>query len=132
MRLGVYLRQVLVADPDVAALVADRVFSEVLPQLPTVPAVVFNVVAGGDDYALEGPTGARVRRVQVDSWGATRAAATSLGRAVSALLSGHAGAAGGLEVQGCFLLSELWDFESETKLWRTIHDFEVHLLGAES
>ena len=121
MTLGKYLRRLLVEA---------RVYPEVLPQSPTLPAVVFSEVAGSEDYALDGPTGTAARRVQVDAWAKTRAEATALGAAVAALLSGHAGAAGGLEVQGMFLLSERWDFESETALYRTSQDYEVWLSGA--
>ena len=130
MTLGKYLRRLLVADAGVTALAGDRVYSEVLPQSPTLPAVVFNEVAGMDDYALDGPTGAASRRVQVDAWAKTRAEATALGTAVAAALSGHAGAAAGLEVQGTFLLSERWGFEPATQLYRTGQDYEVWLSGA--
>ena len=49
MTLGKYLRLVLVNDAGVAALAADRVYTEVLPQSPVVPAVVFTEVAGDED-----------------------------------------------------------------------------------
>ena len=129
MTLGKYLRMMLTADAGVAALAADRVFTEVLPQAPIVPAVVFTEVAGDEDVALDGPTGASSRRVQVDSWAKTRAEATTLGLAVKAALAGHAGAAAGLDVQGVFLLSERWDFDSESVIYRTSQDFEVWTAG---
>ena len=129
MTLGKYLRRLLVEDPGVAALAADRVYTEVLPQAGAVPAVVFTEVSGEDDVALDGPTGASARRVQVDSWGRTRADATALGLAVRAALAGHVGAAAGLDVQGVFLIAERWDFDAETALYRTSQDFDVWLAG---
>ena len=126
--LGTYLRRLLVrgtrAWPRWRATAS---YTEVLPQSPTLPAVVFNEVAGMDDYALDGPTGAASRRVQVDAWAKTRAEATALGTAVAAALSGHAGAAAGFEVQGTFLLSERWGFEPATQLYRTGQDYEMWL-----
>ncbi|MCG3133806.1 MAG: hypothetical protein HMLKMBBP_01071 [Planctomycetes bacterium] len=130
MTLGKYLRRLLVEAPGVAALAADRVYTEVLPQAAAVPAVVFTEVSGEDDVALDGPTGASARRVQVDSWGRTRADATALGLAVRAALAGHVGAAAGLVVQGCFLVAERWDFDAETSLYRTSQDFDVWLAAA--
>ena len=53
MTAGKYLRMLLTADGGVAALAADRVFTEVLPQAPVVPAVVFTEVAGDEDVALD-------------------------------------------------------------------------------
>ena len=129
MTLGRYLRMVLAGDAGVAAVAADRVYTEVLPQAAAVPAVVFTEVSGEDDVALDGPTGASARRVQVDSWGKSRADATALGLVVRGALSGHAGAAAGLDVQGCFLVAERWDFDAETGLYRTSQDFDVWLAG---
>lgn len=129
MTLGKYLRLVLTSDAGISALAAERVYTEVLPQGPTVPAVVFTEVAGDDDLALDGPTGASSRRVQVDSWARTRAEATALGLAVKSALAGHVGAAAGLEVQGVFLLTERWDFDAETALYRTGQDFEIWTAG---
>jgi uncharacterized protein DUF3168 len=127
--LGQYLRVLLATDAGVAARAADRVYTEVLPQAPAVPAVVFTEVAGDDDVALDGPTGSSSRRVQIDSWAKTRAEATALGLAVKAALADHAGAAAGLSVEGVFLLSERWDFDAETSLYRTSQDFEIWTSG---
>jgi hypothetical protein len=119
----------LTGDAGVAARAADRVYTEVLPQAPTVPAVVFTEVAGEDDVALDGRTGASSRRVQIDSWAKTRAEATALGLAVKSALADHVGAAAGLSVDGAFLLTERWDFDAETSLYRTSQDFEVWTSG---
>jgi hypothetical protein len=116
--LGNLLRQLLVGDAGIAALANSRVYSEVLPQNGTVPAVVFNVVAGDSDADLEGPTGVGSRRVQIDSW--------------AALLDGYSGGAAGLDVQAVFYLTERWDFEAETKLFRTSQDYEVWTGGVEA
>ena len=132
MTLGRYLRMLLTNDAGVAALAADRVYTEVLPQGPVVPAVVFTEVAGDDDVALDGPTGASSRRVQMDSWARTRAEATALGLVAKAALAGHTGAAAGFSVEGVFLVAERWDFDSETALYRTSQDFEVWTSGVES
>ena len=132
MTLGKYLRLLLAGDAGVAALAADRVYTEVLPQSPTVPAVVFTEVAGDEDVALDGPTGARSRRLQVDSWATTRAEATSLALAVKSAIAGHAGAAAGLDVQAVFLVTERWDFDAETALYRTSQDYDVWTSGVET
>jgi len=130
MTLGQYLRLLLAGDLGVAALAGDRVHTEVLPQAPAVPAVVFTEVSGDDDVGLDGPSGVGSRRVQVDSWARTRAESTALALAVRTALAGHAGAAGGFEVQAGFLLTERWDFEPETSLYRTSQDYEFWTSGA--
>lgn len=132
MNLGKYLRMVLTADAGVAALAGGRVYSEVLPQGGDVPAVVFTEVAADEDLALDGPTGARSARVQIDAWARTRAEATALGHAVKLALSGHVGAAAGFEVLLALFVTERWDFDAETSLYRTSQDFEIWTSGEES
>ncbi len=129
MTFGTYLRRLLTGDAGVAALAAGRVYSEVLPQNGVVPAIVFNEVAGDSDVDLDGPTGIRSRRVQVDAWAKTRTEATALGLAVRAALDGHVGGAAGLEVQSAFHLFERWDFDAQTSLFRTSQDYEIWTSG---
>lgn len=130
MTLGEYLRMRLAGDAAIAALVADRIYTEVLPQKPVMPAVVFTAVSGDSDQALDGPTGVASVRLQVDAWADTRKAATKLALAVKDLIDGHSGGAAGLEVQGVFLVTApRWDFDSDTGLYRTSQDFEAWISG---
>jgi hypothetical protein len=127
--LGRYLRLVLTGDAGVAALAGDRVYTEVLPQACDLPAVVFTEVGGDEDVALDGPTGISARRLQVDAWARTRAEATALGLAVRRVLSGHVGAAEGLDVQTIALAAQRWDFDAETSLYRTSQDYDAWTSG---
>jgi hypothetical protein len=129
MTIGAYLRLILTQDPGVAALAGERVYSEVLPQAPETPAVVFDLVSADDDVGLAGPTGVRRASVSVDSWAEKRADATALGLAVRRVLSGHAGAAAGFEVQCCDLVTEHWAFEPDEGLYRTTQDYEAWVSG---
>jgi len=129
MNLGSYLRLILTQDPAVAALAGDRVYSEVLPQAPKTPAVVFAVVSADEDVSLDGPTGVRRASLAVDSWAEKRADASALGIAVKRVLSGHSGAAAGFEVQSCFFVTERWAFDPESALYRTSQDYEVWSSG---
>jgi hypothetical protein len=133
VNLGTYLRQILLGDAAVAALVDEkRVYSEVLPQRPTTPAIVFSVVSGGDDEELEGPSGARTRRLQIDVWAKTRDEATALTLAVRPVLAEHAGAAAGFEFQGAFIEDEQWFYDDEAALFRTMLDVSVTTSGVEA
>lgn len=132
MTLGRYLRRLLRDDSAVGALAAGRIYSEVLPQNGAVPAVVFNEVAGDSDASLDGPTGIRSRRVQVDSWARTRAESSELSLAVRGALDGHSGGAAGLEVQSAFHLFERWDLDAQASLYRTSQDYEIWTGGIEA
>ena len=132
MTLGKYLLKVLTQDAGVAARVKARVYSEVLPDEGEMPAVVFDLVSEDEDEALDGPTGVRRASVTVDCWAEKRVDATALGKVVKDLLSGHAGAAAGLEVQSFFFVTQAWDFDAETKLFRSSQDYEVWYSGDEA
>jgi hypothetical protein len=130
MTIGEYLRALLVGDPAVGAQVAARVYSEVLPQKPVTPAVVFTAVSGDEDATLDGQGGVATVRMQVDAWATTRKAATKLAIAVKTLLHEHTGGAAGLEVQGIFVTTApRWDFDDATGLYRTGQDFECWFSG---
>ena len=55
-----------------------RVYPEVMPQMAVLPALVFTVVAGTDDFHLEGTSGLQIRFIQVDAWASTRLSADNL------------------------------------------------------
>ena len=131
MTLGQFLRLTLTQAPGVAAIVEDRVYSDILPQAPEMPAVVFAEIASDEDEALDGPTGVSRTSVTVASWATTRAGAKALSLAVKAILSGYSGGAAGFEVQGMFLITRRDDFEDETGLYITHQDYEVWTSGVE-
>ena len=45
---------------------------------------------------------------------------------------GSPGAAAGLTVEGVFFLTERWDYDAETRLYRTSQDYEIWTTGDES
>lgn len=60
----------LVADPVVAALIVasgeERIYPSVLPQKPTLPALVIQRVSKGDSLSVDGAIGHQRIRVQID------------------------------------------------------------------
>ena len=136
MTLGEYLTMLLEGDAGVSAIAGDRIYSEVLKQRGATPAVVFTVIAGDDDHAMDGPTGVRWLVVQVDAWADSRPLASALGRALRALLSGHTGGAAGFEVQGMFCTGDVWLFEpdagtADRGLYRESQTYDVATSGVE-
>jgi hypothetical protein len=126
MTLEAYLAAVLLADAEIAAVVADRVLADSLPQQPPGPCVILHLVsAPPTDHSLSAPTGVRAVTFQVDAWASTRAIAISVAAAARRVLDGHTGAAGGLEVQGVFHVGERVDRDEDAKLSRASTDYEV-------
>lgn len=62
------VRARLLAIPGVSALVGTRVYLQILPQHPPLPAIVVQVVGDDYDMHLRGGTNARRARVQIDAY----------------------------------------------------------------
>lgn len=125
MSLGVYIGRVLTQDVPLSGLVGARVYSDILPQRPELPAVVFTVVSEARGEMLFGPESVGTSRVQITCVAKTRAEAGAVGAAVDAVLSGHSGAAAGYVVQGIFPAGVIWEFDEETAEFLEIRDYEV-------
>lgn len=91
----------------VQSLVAGRVFWGVAPQKTPLPYLVLNIVSAVDHPHMQGAGGFWQYRVQVDSYGAVRAAARTLSRMVRAEINGTQSG----EIRLILFDSEREDFE---------------------
>lgn len=114
----------LAADLDVAAVVADRIHPMRMPQPPTLPAIVYQKIAGPRDYTHDGPSGLVDARVQFSCWDETYAGAKTLADKVRRAVSGFSGLmGGGVNVDSAFIENEIDDEDDEdSALYRTILD----------
>lgn len=120
------LRAVLIADADVSALVAARVWPARLPQSAALPAVVYQRVSTTGGMSLSAPAGPTRSRVQLSAWAPTFPQARQLGEAVVAALNGYSGIAGGEPLQLVRLVNWLDDHEpGPPERFRVIADFYV-------
>jgi len=95
------MRQLLLSDPAVAALVAGRVDWGGRPQGDAVPAISLSLISGGDVYHMGGLSRYVGAVVQIDVFAVDYDAADQTARAVNALLSGYrAGAFQGVFREG--------------------------------
>ncbi len=84
------VRSVLVADGAVLTLAAGRVYADLLPQKPTVPALVLQAWLVRDVPTSAGASGYEHHRLQADAYADTRAAADELMAAVAQALDPRA------------------------------------------
>lgn len=84
-------RAILLADAAVAAVVVARVYPQVLPQKPVLPAVTYQEISGSSDLVNDGPSGLASARVQFNCWADNADAAYALGLKVKAALDGYRG-----------------------------------------
>lgn len=106
MTLEVELRTYTLAGVAVAGLVGTRMHARVLPQSPTLPAIVYQRIDTRRLHDLAGPDGLPRARMQLTCWGSTPAAAYSVAAAVRARLDGTRGTWGSLTIGACLCVGE--------------------------
>ena len=106
MTLESELRTYTLAGVAVAALVGARMHARMLPQTPTLPALVYQRIDTRRLHDMTGPDGLPRPRMQVTCWAATPAGAYDLATAVRARLDGYKGAWGTVKIGSCLLVGE--------------------------
>ena len=119
------LRTLLLADSAISALIGTRMHGVILPQKPTMPAIVMTDITAKDEYDTEGATDLSWGRFQFDSWAETLAGARTLGKAVKNKLSGFSGTAGSETISGAFINNKQDLYDPETKNHRMSMDFII-------
>lgn len=107
------LRDFLLADAGVAALVGDRLSYVWREQGSPVPAVTLTVTDTERDVALGGYTGFATGFVQIDCYGVLMADALAVHLAVVSALRGANAASTGGVIQGAFIGGDADEYEGE-------------------
>ena len=133
--LGEAVRGFLVADAGVLALVAARVYPDVLPQGYTVTtgaALTYEVISTVHDHMINGLAGIARARVEMAAFAGTRAAANALAEAVRASdLAGTTGTVGGIVFESVMLESGVQSLEesptdgSQEHRYVTVFDYLI-------
>lgn len=97
-----------------------RAYPEIVPEFVQVPVVTFTMIAGTEDFALDGPTGLVRRLVQIDSWATTRSSAYALiTQAQGLMLASTAFAVNAISESGAPR------YEPETRRYRESREFTL-------
>ncbi len=104
------------------ALISDRLHPEVLPQSPTLPAVVYQMLPAVADYSHDGDSGLDQVRVQFKCWSKTPTEAANLRDILRRALSGYSGAMGTETVPGVFVEDQGGAQDDATGLFYKIID----------
>ena len=133
--LGEAIRGFLIADSGVLALVASRIYPDVLPQGHSVSdggALTYTVIDTIHDHKINGLSGIARSRVEFAAFAATRAAANVIAEAVRASgLVGTTGTVGGVFIesvmidQGIQTLDERPTDGSQEHRYLTVFDYLI-------
>jgi hypothetical protein len=128
---GLYQR--LTADAGVSALVATRVYPQLLPQDPGLPALTYRLVSGPRDETHDGPSDLTLARFEVRCWVSRKPneggyrQARSLAAKVTAALDGFRGLLPeGTEVFRAWKANEIdGGFDPDPETTSVILEFEL-------
>jgi len=112
---------VLTGDDSVNALVAARVYPQVMDEGAVLPAIVYHHLNTGREWVLDGPVNLTEPRFQVNCFAATYYQARDLANKVRLVLNGYSGTANGVKIWGIEIENEgdlLFESASATGLRR--------------
>lgn len=123
------LRNFIISDTAVAALVGSRMYPGRLPQAATFPAITYSTVSVVRGHNMQGPEGMPFTRLQLDMWGESFSDARAVAEAVRLRLDGFAGDIGSppsVTIVGAFYETERTEgFEPEPDLYRISVDYQI-------
>lgn len=119
------IRDRLVHAPPVSSRIASRIYPRVLPQTPTLPAVVYQRLTTTPTHSHDGASDLDMSRLQLDVWADTYAEAREAAIAIRTTLDGERGMWSGMWISAVLLDSADDFFEDATRMWRQRTDWRV-------
>lgn len=90
----------------VTALVGTRIYINQLPQMPTLPAVVYNRISGNRVNSLQGSGGLASPVFQFDVFGTSATQCRQIVRELQTALAGYRGTVAGVNIQAILFLGD--------------------------
>lgn len=108
-----------------AALVATRVYPNVLPQAGTRPAVTYRRISGTREHAMGSDPGNVLSRFQVDCWADSYTGMIALWTQVFSALSRYRATVGSEVIDDIYAGAPMDLYEDEKNLHRRMTDFMI-------
>lgn len=127
------LRNFLLADSGIAAIVVDRIRPVRMPQGVKDATIVYLRISGTGDHIMSGPTRIARPRFQIDCWAQTPAIANSLADLVKERLDGYQGAwtygsnspPTSIDILGVFFENERDGYDSDNEMFSVSRDYFI-------
>ena len=110
------LRDHLAADSGLSGTIGTRIFPLLMPQEPTLPALVYTRISGPRDNTHDGPSGLVSTRIQISCWATSYKTAKQTADLVRLALA---------DFEKSTLDNELDFYEPDTKLFSVPLDFMI-------
>ena len=124
------LKEFLIANAAVNAIISGRIYPNKLPQTVTMPALTYQRIDTPRVHSMDssGATGTAHPRIQFDCWAASYASAKGLADALRGALNGHVGTMGAVNpvtVQCALQADERYDDFADAGIMRVTCDFII-------
>jgi hypothetical protein len=124
--IGTLLYEKITGNPEIAAIIASRMYPVALPQTPTVPAVVYFFDNATSTLSHSGPSGLESATLRVDSWADNFDEAKNLAAKIKEILNGWKKNVPLGAVQGTFFKGEKDIFDEDKTLYSTQQTYLIH------
>ena len=115
----------MTATAGLTALVSTRIYPDLMPQPPTLPAVVYQMISNNREERHGGQTGDARPRFQITCWASTALAAAAVAVQVRLAVMAMSGTIAAVSVIGAWNAGESRGYEPDTKLHYVAIDFFV-------
>jgi len=116
----------LLGRPEIAALVAGRIFPDYFPQSEQLPAIAYTLEDDASQQTQQGPSGMREAIYQINIWAYTRRDAMNVARELRSALDGYRGLFKDVPITGAFLDSLGRERDSDTGAYCVSMRFTIH------
>lgn len=113
------------------ALVADRIYPDVMPDAPVFPSVTYQKLGGGSERGAQIDPALMNASFQISSWAKSRAQASRIaGEVRKAMDRKRKITVGGVAVDDCFYAGDVDMFDADTRTYFNHATFEIHYRDA--
>jgi|WetSurMetagenome_2_1015567.scaffolds.fasta_scaffold00567_25 hypothetical protein len=125
MSLKTALATILEDTTALTALVGTRIYSVMLPQGFTLPAVVFRMTADETERILSGHAGKARTTFEVSYCAVTDTAAETGGEIIRIALDGYSGTVSSVKIQSVIMTTRSDDYEPDLNIFRRVMEFKI-------
>ena len=122
MEIGIALRNIIIDDADITALVSTRVYPSTLPQDPTLPALTVGEIS----FPMESLIDLAYPRYQLTVWADSDASRDAVGRAILYCLQRWKGTQDGIRIEQITFLNKMKLNDPETGRLTMPMDWQIN------
>lgn len=115
------VREILLNDSALSTEIGSRIYGDVLPQNPVMPAITIQQTTSEFADNIQGFSGLEKAVFQIDVWSLSASSRNTISELLRLAICGYTGNPLGVKIQGIRLESRFDRYEVEVKNYRKVH-----------